>query len=345
MGIQQLTMDYSGQDGINPRRGAMVTTDNLGTITTAGYLNTASKNTGISFYPTDFIAVSYNGGSAWFSLSFSPTGIITMEEVAGSLTGAVLLAPAGDQTITAHNLIVSQGNIQAGSSGHGGTLASYPGTAAKGSFVVQAVANTGNTTTTLKNDAMGQATAVNVPDPANAVGQLLIGATATPFTSGHLIQANGTVGVTSDSGIVAANVVVQSGLNGFTKLINSIALTHTNLAAAAIVPIITAATGSAQYQLSNIFLNGVTGTNFSGGGGDRNLNLTDGTHEFTLVPAATLQSLTNSGWGSVAVPYPTIVAISQASSAGANIYAQYANGSADYTAGSVTLTLEYTRIA
>lgn len=140
----------------------------------------------------------------------------------------------------------------------------------------------------------------------------------------------------------ASNTIFQG--QNIAQTINSPALTFTNLASAGIVPIITAARGTSQYQISNIFLNGVGGTNFAGIGGNRNLAITDGTNVYTVIPAATLLLLINSGWGSVAVPYPVAVAINQASATGANIYAQYSGGTTDYTAGSVVISLVYERV-
>jgi hypothetical protein len=99
-----------------------------------------------------------------------------------------------------------------------------------------------------------------------------------------------------------------------------------------------------QYKVTGIYLN-FGGTNFSGGG-DRDLALTDGTTQYTVIPAATLQALAsvNAGWGSVSVPFPASAGINTLTVASANLYWQYANGTTDYTAGSVTLTVEYARV-
>ena len=42
MGIISFVTDVAGQIGVNPRRIKLVTTDNLATVTTAGYLNSAN---------------------------------------------------------------------------------------------------------------------------------------------------------------------------------------------------------------------------------------------------------------------------------------------------------------
>jgi hypothetical protein len=117
-----------------------------------------------------------------------------------------LTAPAVDVPVP----FIVQGNIQAGSSGTQGFFISYPSTANKGSFVFEAVANTGNTVTTFSNDAMGQTTTINVPDPVNAIGQVLVGATATPFVSGNFPQNSGTAGLMVDSGLAVSAIATTS---------------------------------------------------------------------------------------------------------------------------------------
>lgn len=102
---------------------------------------------------------------------------------------------------------INSGDIQAGLSGTAGKLISYPGTGAKGSLQVVGVANTGDTISTISNNAMGQATVANIPDPANAIAQFLIAATATPFVSGNIPFASGTGGLMVDSGFGVNNIL------------------------------------------------------------------------------------------------------------------------------------------
>jgi hypothetical protein len=120
-------------------------------------------------------------------------------------------------------------------------------------------------------------------------------------------------------------------------------LTFTNLAAAAHVNFVTAQSATAQYVVSNILFSGVGGTQFSGVGGDRDLIITDGTNVFCTILAATLQGFTTNavlGDASGYVPLPTTIPLNQLSVAGAHIYATYANGTTDYTAGSVGINIE-----
>lgn len=127
--------------------------------------------------------------------------------------------------------------------------------------------------------------------------------------------------------------------------IDSPALTFTNLATAGQVTVLSAVDASTQYKITDIVLNGVGATNFSGGGGDRDLIITDGTNVWTTIPAATLQALVNAAWGSTDVPFSLTIPLNQASVAGADVYAAYANGTTDYTAGSVVISLDFTQVA
>jgi hypothetical protein len=224
--IFQLPTPLAGTVGILPVQKYMVVGDNLSTITTAGYLNAVN----LESYPivaTDIINALYSfnpntatGTFEQFSVSIS-NGVITL--VALSNAGEVTLPTIANHIATYTNTsghlsedpatAISGGNIQAGLSGTAGTLASFPGTASKGSLVLAAVANTGNTTTTISNDAMGQASVINIPDPANAIGQVMIGATATPFVSGNFPVNSGTAGLMTDSGVAATNLMQLTAVN------------------------------------------------------------------------------------------------------------------------------------
>jgi len=103
--------------------------------------------------------------------------------------------------------------------------------------------------------------------------------------------------------------------------------------------------GSEQYKISEIYLSGA-GTNFSGGGGDRDLDITDGTAVYATIPAATLQALAAGRWGDAGVPFPASAAdLTAASAAGVDIVAQYSGGTTDYTAGSCTIVIVAERTA
>ena len=84
------------------------------------------------------------------------------------------------------------------------------------------------------------------------------------------------------------------------------------------------------------------GTNFSGG--DRDLSIDDGFTTYSIVPAASLQALSNSRWGSVAVPPPPSASFNTLTQPSFNLSVRYANGTTDYTAGSVTITAIWEKV-
>ena len=221
MAILQLTTDFAGQTSVFPRTVRLTTTDNLSTITTAGYLNNAQKN-GFTFYPSDFVFTSYgvtvgqphSGTQAMFTLSFSSAGVITMVEDSVNIITPTIANHIATYTNTSGTLgedaatAINGGNIQAGLSGTAGTVASFPATAAKGSFVIAAVANTGNTVTTLSNAAMGQTTNISIPDPAAASANVLLDHGTNTLAAGASIVAN------KVNGTEATNAVTASGMSG-----------------------------------------------------------------------------------------------------------------------------------
>lgn len=69
---------------------------------------------------------------------------------------------------------LNDGDIQAGRTTVAGKLISFPSTGAKGSLQVTAVANTGDTITTISNAAMGQASVISIPDPGTATSKFVL---------------------------------------------------------------------------------------------------------------------------------------------------------------------------
>jgi len=228
MAILSLTTDVAGQvgiinnasqqpiGGVSPRRVKMVVTDNLTTVTTAGYIPTFLQ--GFAFYSTDIIDMWYGyvspsspGTLASFTPSFS-NGVITLTEYTNP--GNVLL-PVVANHIAAFNGTTGQiysdpataingGNIQAGLSGTAGALISFPGTAASGTLQLKAVNSGGNFNGIISNASLGQATTWSLADPGGATANILEAPSA--LVSGNLVQASGTAGLVVDSGISAANI-------------------------------------------------------------------------------------------------------------------------------------------
>jgi hypothetical protein len=97
-------------------------------------------------------------------------------------TGSVALT-LGSLTLAAGNVTASQGNLVAGSSGHAGTVTSFPASAANGSLLLVA-ANAGAAfNTTISNGAMGQSTVYTIPDIGSSLGDIVVSTAAVRMKS------------------------------------------------------------------------------------------------------------------------------------------------------------------
>jgi hypothetical protein len=136
----------------------------------------------------------------------------------------------------------------------------------------------------------------------------------------------------------------QKNQVNLTKAFN-VTVNHSDIVSAALKTIIDSVFLTEQWRIVNIIA--VTVTPFSGGGGDRGLVITDGTHNYTVIPAASLQATTvQAQWGSTAVPYSAVVSdMVQPTTAASNLSAAYAGGTTDYSAGAVNITVVAERIA
>jgi len=139
-----------------------------------------------------------------------------------------------------------------------------------------------------------------------------------------------------------------TGNTGWRKFSNPLTVEVTvgqaDLATAGTKTLIAAISG-AKFKLRNIRLSG-SGTTYSGGGGDRKIAIQDssGTTVWTVMERHLLASLWPTDWGRPGLPFPATVAqINAESTAGEAIVAKYSGGTTDYTAGSITLILEYER--
>jgi len=72
---------------------------------------------------------------------------------------------------------INSGSIQAGLSGTAGTFISFPSAATKGSLILAAVANTGNTNVTISNALHGQASVYSVPDCGASTANFIVSKT------------------------------------------------------------------------------------------------------------------------------------------------------------------------
>lgn len=201
-------------DGVNIVR--IVAADTLATIGTTGYLlaqnaNIVALNHGtFDWLATDMVLVSASNGWGFFNPSSDFESLVPFVIVPGVTTPTIVGHIAvydstggniGEDAATA----INGGNIQAGLSGTAGTLASFPATASKGSLKLVAVANTGNTNTTISNAAMGQASVISIPDPGLATSSFLL-----TDSAGTQTIATGNLSLTLGNLVVAAGTIAAS---------------------------------------------------------------------------------------------------------------------------------------
>lgn len=349
----------------------MVSTDTAGTVgNLAGTaINDGSIQAGrdavagtlISFPATtangSLIVAAINAGGAFnTTISNSVMGqssVISIPDP-GAATGKFIIssiAGAGVQHITSGSLQVDAGGLLAGlaAGGTAGSLTLYPATASNGSLVLSPVANVGNFAATISNvTGLGQASVYTLPDPANAIARILVGATATPFTTGHILASSGTGGLVADSGIATVNVQTSalSSPDNISDLIwYDVTATAAALATAGKVNI-QLSSGSKQYKLRDVKMN-YAAAGLSGGGGDRLLSIADGTTVYNNagITAALLGTPVNTLWGGTGNPLAGTVAQNTSTAAGANLYFQYIGGTTDYTTGQVIISVLVQRVA
>lgn len=224
MGILQFPVPIPVTNGNYPQFKFAVFSDNLATVTTAGYLNSSSIEAGLPLSNADVIMALYSFNNQTMTGSFgiftvniaSTNGQITLSAW-GNPGNAVLPTTAnylahftnttGTISSAAAN-VIQPGNISAGLSGTAGTLSSFPATATKGSLIIAAVANTGNTTTTISNAAMAQASVISIPDPGAATANFLLN------TGANAMAAGSSITLAKVNGTEAANAVTASGVAG-----------------------------------------------------------------------------------------------------------------------------------
>lgn len=208
MGIISLTVDKPGQiggliGGVAPRRPAMVTTDNLATITAAGYLNPALKIEAQNLLPTDILDVIYSytqttnsGTYGAFTLSIS-NGVITLA-LAVSPGDVLLPVVSGDVAIFNGTTGQIKDSSVAFSNGTDTVASLFHGTATAGDFVT---VNNANKTI---QDSGAAPSAASQPFVVMSPGSV---------TSGHLVKFSDANGTVADQG-VAFKSVAQAAVAG-----------------------------------------------------------------------------------------------------------------------------------
>lgn len=127
------------------------------------------------------------------------------------LAGAVLLTPAGDQTITVGDFHVANGRIFSGDpagSSLPGKFIAYSPTAAKGTVQLQCVDNAGDFSVNILNAVMGQNTNFTIPDPVSATASFLL---STAGATQHITAFN----LQADAGGFITGLSTGGSNNGF----------------------------------------------------------------------------------------------------------------------------------
>lgn len=252
MPILNIQPNEPGQSGVVPSIQRLKTNDTVAVVTATGYLNDAVKSGMMSVSETDMILVctstvqdaepdqvgwyevTYSAGN-WSLVPPATPGSVVLPTIQNHIaiftntTGTI-----GEDATTA----INGGNIQAGLSGTAGYLASFPGTASKGSLHIAAVANTGNTVTTVSNAAMGQATTVSIPDPGTATAKFLLDTGSQLMASGAKLALDKATGTEASNAVTInaqAGVITTSSLTVTAGSTYSITLTNSKIATSSVV--------------------------------------------------------------------------------------------------------------
>jgi|SRR6185295_2289908 len=278
---------------------------------TVGFITLHSNDGVISMFPGVFDAgkldiIATANASADVTVlvtnqSHDASTVVRIPDSRAPVSYFILSEAPGDQFINSGGLSVSGGDISTGSNGIAGALFIYPGDPLSGSFVLRCSNASGNFRTNFQT----------FPNLSQT----------TTYTIGDALTANQSVLVSS-----ATNVGNSAAL-----ISKDVTITSSDLVSAGVYEV----TSSAGYRIRALQLN-INGTNFSGGGGNRNIQITDGTTVYSVIPAATAQSLTNAVWGATALPLPASGAINTQTVAALQV--SYSGGTTDYSAGNLKLT-------
>ena len=216
MPILSITTSETGLVSVNPSVIYIQTTDTYAQVTTAGYL-TLQKQAGFTFNNQQMALVTTSDdGVVWLTVQVvgSVVSLISPNVPGETLLPTIAnhLIVATDTNGTLANLTgtaINNGSLQAGLSGTAGTLISYPSTASKGSLILAAVANSGNTNTTISNVAMGQASVVSIPDPGAVTAKFLLDSGSQSMAAGSQLN------LAKVSAAESGNAVTASGQAGF----------------------------------------------------------------------------------------------------------------------------------
>lgn len=211
----------------------IVSTNTTGALAnlTGTAINNGSLQAGLSGTAGSLISYSSTGSKGYLALTavantndtatvisnaaMGQASTISIPDPGASTANFIVSKLTGTQHITVGAFQVDAGIISSGIStgGTAGGFVSYPATASNGSFAFTPVGNSGNFAAIVSPlSTLGQASTYTLPDPANAAARILVGATATPFTTGHLLASSGTGGLVVDSGVATSAVQLSANI-------------------------------------------------------------------------------------------------------------------------------------
>ncbi len=310
------------------------------TVTNTGVITvTAGTNVTITGTATDPIISASGGGGGGSSLIYATVNVTA---AALALGGEVVLkASTGTdqyQIVTAY----TDASASTAFSGGGGDrdLLITDNTSEYGFLAISSVDVTTNGLTYVRaGQGIVIPTANNVTVPTVAGADIVA-----KYTGGTLDYLSGDVTITLVLQQVAGTPISLTGMVFARVVIN-----QADLALGGEV-VIQASTGTDQYVVMNAYTSAADSTDFSGGGGDRDLLITDGTSEYgTIEGAACLSTATASslayGVTSTTIRVPTANDVTTPTVAGADLVAKYTGGTTDYTAGALALSMVLMKIA
>jgi hypothetical protein len=209
------TSETIGLVGVSPQFIYIRTNNTSAEVTTAGYADSA-KAQGFEFDDEQMALITTtDDGVGLYQVNISNTGVVTFEDTNGSSGVALptkvnyiasfldVLGQIGDND---GPTILHEGSIQAGANSTAGTFISYPGVASKGTLILSATANTGNTNVTITNAVMGQATVMTIPDPGTTSSSFLLTNSSgiQTIATGSLAVTHGNISAGSTTGVLGA---------------------------------------------------------------------------------------------------------------------------------------------
>lgn len=225
-------------------------------------------------------------------------------------------------------------NLDAGASGTAGSVDVFPTTASKGKLSITAADSAGDTTTTIVNASQAGARTYTIPDAGAAASFVMTEGTQT-------INGAKTFGTSPDA--PQAGYKVDGVATSALKWVD-VTVTAALLDSAGTVNVIAGVAGD-QYKIRDVRLVG-GGTNF-GAGGDRLIDLTDGTTVWTQIANADIESAPAATlpWGNAKVPFLTGTS-DTASVAGQAIRFVYSGGTTDHGGtGSIKFSVLLEKVA